>query len=64
MSKDKKIEQRLLKVKEAAQYMRITEWAMRDLYREKLIPLIIIAKKYMFDKRYLGEFIEKNKEFV
>ena len=61
MAKDKKIEQRLLGVKEAAQYLGITVWAMRTLYWERLIPFVRISKKYMFDIKDLDQFIENNK---
>ena len=52
---------RLLSVRDAAEYLGRTEWAMRDLVWRGRIPAVKIDRRVMIDLRDLDALIESSK---
>jgi hypothetical protein len=69
-TKAQRIEQpmlpRLLPLKDAAEYLGLTTWAMRERIWQGLIPVVQFpgGRKQYIDRRDLDTFIEKNKRFI
>jgi hypothetical protein len=57
---------RLLPLKDAAEYLGLTTWAMRERIWQGLIPVVQFpgGRKQYIDRRDLDSFIEKNKRVI
>jgi len=57
------IQRRLLRTKEAAEYLRLSAWQIRQLTANGKIPVIQYDDrgKFFFDMRDLDAFIERNR---
>jgi hypothetical protein len=57
---------RLLPLKDAAGYLGLTTWAMRERIWQGLIPVVQFpgGRKQYIDRRDLDSFIEKNKRVI
>jgi len=62
-SKWKMVKKRLLIVKEASEYLGITENALYCMVYRRQIPFVKIGKRLKFDKIDLDKWIEKQKIF-
>jgi excisionase family DNA binding protein len=54
-------EPRLLTVKQAAEYLATSAWAIRTLGWSGTIPPVRIGKRVLFDRRDLDKFVESAK---
>jgi len=52
---------RLLTVKDAAQYLSCTVWAVRELAWAQKVPSIKIGRRLLFDVRDIDAFVEREK---
>jgi len=52
---------RLLSVKEAAEYLGISQWTMRGLGWNGEIPEVKIGRRVLFDREDLDAFVERSK---
>jgi excisionase family DNA binding protein len=57
----KRPQKRLYTLKEAAEYLGRSDWAMRELMWKGAIPYVRDGRKIYFDIVDLDEFVEKNK---
>jgi excisionase family DNA binding protein len=59
-------ERRLLKVKEAAQYLSISPWSLRKLVQAQELPIVRLQERgpWLLDLRDLDRFIEGRKMFA
>ena len=48
-----------LTVKEVANYLKCSEWLIRDLCKKKKIPYFMVGNMYRFRKNKLEEWIRK-----
>ncbi len=53
--------QRLYSVKEAASYLRLSPWTIRSLGWNGGIPQVRIARRILFDREDLDQFVERSK---
>jgi excisionase family DNA binding protein len=54
------IRPRLLRIKDAAKYLALTPYSMRELARAGTIPFIQVGHRWLFDIRELDRFVEHN----
>jgi excisionase family DNA binding protein len=54
--------QRLLTLREAACYLGLSQWTLRELYWKGRVPGVRMTRKIHFDLRDLDSFIEASKE--
>jgi len=61
--KDEKANPRLLRTREAAAYLGISAWSLRNLVYGEQIPVVQLADNapFLFDVRDLDAFIERHK---
>ena len=52
---------RLLTLKEAATFLGVGDWTMRDLVWSGTVPLVRFRRRMYFDVRDLEQLIERNK---
>lgn len=63
MADQPKFPQRLLRTKEAAVYLRISEWKLRRLIQDEIIPIVQdhLDAPFLVDLRDLDAYIDSNK---
>ncbi len=63
MADQTKLPQRLLRTKEAAAYLRISEWKLRRLIQDEIIPIVqdYLDAPFLLDIHDLDAYIESNK---
>lgn len=55
------INPRLLRIREAAQYLSTTIWQLRTLTWSKQLPALKLGNRYVYDRTDLDAFIERQK---
>ena len=55
------VERRLLDIKTAAAYLSSSVWFLRSLIWSRQIPFLKLGNRYLFDKKDLDAFIERQK---
>lgn len=58
MAKIKQEESKMLTVKETAKYLKLSKSMIYKLIRQKKIPFVKIAGKYLFSKTKLDSWVE------
>jgi excisionase family DNA binding protein len=53
---------RLLKTKQAAEYIAVSSWKLRELVHEEKLPLVSLDEDWRFDIRDLDKFIESRRQ--
>ena len=59
---DRRPGRRLLTLREAACYLGISQWTLRELYWKGRVPVVRMTRKLHFDLRDLDRFIEAAKD--
>ncbi len=52
---------RVLTVKQAAQYINMSVWFVRELVYKRAIPYHLVGQKYLFDPGDLDAYLESKK---
>jgi excisionase family DNA binding protein len=52
---------RVLTVKQAAQYIGMSQWFIRELVYGRKVPYINVGKKIMFDRSDLDTYLDERK---
>ena len=62
MGLEKKVEQRLYTIRDAARYLGLTEWAVRGMISAGRLRVVRFGRRIMIDRKEIDDCIERNKE--
>ena len=52
---------RLLRIKQAAEYLSVTPWFVRSLIWSRAIPFLLLGKRHLIDRADLDTYVDRMK---